>query len=723
MVKTRTRSARALSAAAGKGCPARRRQEGILYNSYDWDRYLNGLRSVALRLAVYGRDASMLKPAGPEKQSARTWPVVRHNWQKDLVFRLFVRHRAPDVKLEHRESEKQTSRIYTLLIQQMSDCGLFIIDLNGVILSWNPGVEKLLGYRESEWLGQSGQLIFTPEDQMKSTFQAEIRNAIETGHAADVRWHVRKNGSRIFIDGVLVSVRDETGSILCLAKLMRDATSRPSSQDNLHVIEERFRLAREGTALGIWDWDVLDDSIDASESYYRMMGMTLQKEPVSYEKWISLVHPWDRERIALSTRESLQTGDFDYEFNVTWPDGSTHWVQAKGAVQYANERPVRMVRVLQDVTAQKLSEHALRESEARNNAILRASLDAIILMNHEGILQEFNPAAEEMFGQSREDVIGKRLVDVIIPPRLRQQHCEGLNRYLLTGEAVVIGRHIETEGLRSDGTEFPVELAITRVPVGGAPLFAGYVRDISERRRTILALQRSNQELGEFAHVVAHDLRTPLRSIGTYAQLFVKGYGASLDEEGNEFLSLIRQSVGAMQALIEGLLRYAEVGEVEVTRESTDLIAVVNTVLTLMKSSLEAAGAEVIFNDLPIVESDPLQLQRVLQNLIGNAIKYRRQDPPRISIRSRRSSDCWTVSVSDNGEGIRPGDQERIFLPLKRLHGNEIAGSGLGLSICRAVMKRLGGRIWVESELGSGSTFYFTVPHSSLRQRSAKARD
>jgi light-regulated signal transduction histidine kinase (bacteriophytochrome) len=134
--------------------------------------------------------------------------------------------------------------------------------------------------------------------------------------------------------------------------------------------------------------------------------------------------------------------------------------------------------------------------------------------------------------------------------------------------------------------------------------------------------------LAEFAHVVAHDLRTPLRSIGTYAQLFVKGYGASLDEEGNEFLSLIRQSVGAMQALIDGLLRYAEVGEVEVTRERTDMIAVVNTVPTLMKSNLEAAGAEVIFNDLPIVESDPLQLQQVLQNLIGNAIKYRRQDHP-----------------------------------------------------------------------------------------------
>lgn len=623
-------------------------------------------------------------------------------------------------------SENLKSRlpaIYTLLIQEMTDCGLFIMDLEGVILSWNPGVEKLLGYQESEWLGQSGALIFTPEDQAKNIFQAEIRDAIETGHAGDNRWHVRKDGSRIFVDGVLVAVRDERGLILCLAKLMRDGTSRQISQRNLQVIEERFRLAREGAALGIWDWDVLADSIDASESYYRIMGMTVQREPVSYEKWVSLVHPWDRERIALGTREALETGDFDHEFRVTWADGSTHWIHAKGVVQYANERPVRMVRVLRDITAQKLSEEALRESEARNNAILRASLDAIILMDQEGILQEFNPAAEEMFGQSREAVIGRPLADVIIPPRLRQQHCEGLNRYLATEEAVIIGRHIETEGLRSDGTEFPVELAVTRVPIGGAPLFAGYVRDISERRRTILALQRSNQELAEFAHVVAHDLRTPLRNIGTYAQILIKRHQASLDEKGNEFLSVIRQSVAATQALIDGLLRYAELGEVELTRESTDMTAVVNTVLNLMKSSLEAADAKVIFSDLPIVESDSLQLQQVFQNLIGNAIKYRREDPPRISIRSRRSSDCWIVSVRDNGEGIRPEDQERIFLPLKRLHGNEIAGTGLGLAICRAVMKRLGGRIWVESEPGKGSIFYFTVPHTSLRQRSTKEQD
>jgi len=338
---------------------------------------------------------------------------------------------------------------YTLLIQQMSDCGLFLIDLDGVILSWNPGVERLLGYHESEWLGQCGQLIFTPEDRARRAFEAELRNAIETGHSADVRWHVRKDGSRIFIDGFLVPVRDETGSILCLAKLMRDATDREISQRRLRGIEERFLLAREGAALGIWDWDVLNDSIDASESYYRIMGLPLQREPVSYEKWISLVHPWDRERIAIRTDEALQTEDFDYEFDLTWPDGSTHWIHAKGMVQYADERPVRMVRVLQDITAHTLSEQALRESEARNNAILRASLDAIILMDHKGILQEFNPAAEEMFGHAREEVIGKHLADVIIPPRLREQHWEGLNRYLLTGDAVVIGRHIETEGLRS----------------------------------------------------------------------------------------------------------------------------------------------------------------------------------------------------------------------------------------------------------------------------------
>lgn len=599
----------------------------------------------------------------------------------------------------------------------MDEVGLFTLDGNGRILSWNPGVEKLFGYTEAEWIGQSGELISTPEDRMAGAFQVEIKRALEAGQSAGARWHLRKDGRRIFLEAVLVAVRDDAGAILCLAKLMRDATQRHALQQSLSRIEERFRLARRGASLGVWDWDVLADRIEASETYFQLLGMLPQSEPLSFDQWLSLIHPRDRERIAVGTREALQTGSFDSEFRVVWPDGSLHWMHAKGTVQYVAKRPIRMVRVLREITSEKANEQALRESEARHSAILRASLDAILLMDHQGILQEFNPAAEEMFGHKREEVIGKLLADVIIPERLRQQHWRGLNRYLSGGEAVVLGRHIETEAARSDGTEFPVELAIARVPVEGNPLFAGFVRDISERRRTTLDLQRSNRELGEFAHVVAHDLQTPLRNISVYAELLIRRYQDQLDGRGNEFLSLIRDSAGVMQELISGLLRYAEVGQAEVNNETTDIVDVVKTVLTSMKSILDEAGAEVSYSNLPTVEFNPIQLQQLFQNLISNAVKYRSQQPPHITIHCRQSGEAWIIGVTDNGEGICLKDQESVFMPLKRLHGHEIAGTGLGLSLCRTVVKRLGGRIWVESELGKGSTFYFTVPRSSASQR------
>lgn len=607
--------------------------------------------------------------------------------------------------------------IYPLLIEQLTDVALFTLDLNGSILSWNPGVDKLFGYTESEWVGQSGELVFTPEDRAKGAFRAEIESALKTGQAADARWQLKKDGRRVFVDGILVAVRDAAGAILCFAKLARDVTSAQLVEQSLRAIEERFRLARQGASLGIWDWDIVADRIDASETYFQLLGRGSQCEPLSFEQWLTLVHPWDRDAMVVTTREALQTGNFDGEFRLIWPDGSIHWLHGKGIVQYAGKVPVRMVRVLRDVTAQKADQQALRESEARNSAILRASLDAILLMDHHGMLREFNPSAEEMFGQTREEVIGKSLADVIIPPRLRQQHYHGLNHYLSSGESTVIGRLIEIEGLRSDGTEFPVELAITRVPVEGNPLFAGFVRDITERRRMTLDLQRSNRELGEFAHVVAHDLQSPLRNIRSHAELFARQYRGTLDENGIRFLSVIQNSAAVMQELIDGLLRYSELGEAEVTSETTDMAHVVTTVLTSMKSIVDEAAAEVSFSQLPMVECNAVQLQQLFQNLIVNAIKYRNQHPPRIHIRCRRSSDSWTISVSDNGEGIRAEDQETVFLPLKRLHGKEIPGTGLGLSLCRTVVKRFGGRIWVESELGKGSTFYFTIPFSLPKQQ------
>jgi PAS domain S-box-containing protein len=599
---------------------------------------------------------------------------------------------------------------YSLLVSVLRSRAIFLTDPEGRVTSWHPGVEHLLGYAEREWIGQSASIIFTAEDLANKAFEAEMEEAVRAGEAADIRWHQRKDGTLIFIDGVLVCLRNEAGTIVGFSKLMRDATDGKRAEEAVRASEERLRFAQEGAQLGIWDWDITSNVVARSEIHYRIFGREPRDEADDYTHWLSELHPADRARMDEETRLALKAGEMESEFRILRPDGQVRWIHARGKVYFDDDKPVRMVRIVRDITGEKAAEDALADSEARKTAILSASLDAVLVMDSEGLLQEFNPAAEKMFGYERGQAIGRSLGDLIVPPHLREAHHRGLTRYLQTGEARVLGQRIEIQAMRSDGTEFPVELAILRVPVHGAPIFAGYVRDITERKRAEDLLRRSNEELAEFAHVVAHDLQTPLRTVRSYTQLLVKRYEGQLDPSAGEFFSYVLSGTKTMETLIRGLLDYAIAGE-EAPREPVNLSDVVQNVISGLATQIDESGAEIIYDELPTVSANPIQMQQLFQNLIGNAVKYRRPEAaPEIRIGSDSSSNRCLLSISDNGQGIPIEQRERIFAPLSRLHGQDIPGTGLGLAVCKKIIEHLGGRIWVESTPGQGSTFHFSVP-------------
>jgi PAS domain S-box-containing protein len=601
--------------------------------------------------------------------------------------------------------------LYTLLVHGLRSRAIFLTDAEGRIISWHQGVEKLLGYGESDWIGKSAAVIFTPEDLANKEFEKEMEGAVRDGEAADIRWHQRKDGSLVFIDGVLVCLRDEAGKVIGFSKVMGDATDAKLAEQAVRRSEERLRFAQEGAQLGIWDWDIPSNVVTRSDIHYRLFGLEPRTGGEEYRQWLSGVHPEDRERVDEATRSALDTGDMESEFRVVWPDGQVCWLHARGKVYYYEHgKPHRMVRIVRDITGQKVAEQALADSEARKTAILNASLDAVLVMDSEGLLQEFNPAAEQMFGYEHHQAIGESLGDLIVPRHLREAHRRGLERYLASGEAKVLGQRIEIQAMRADGTEFPVELAIVRVRVQGAPIFAGFVRDITERKRSEDALRRSNEALGEFAHVVSHDLQTPLRTVRSYTQLLAKRYQGQLDAEADEFISYVLSGTRAMETLIKGLLQYAIAGE-DAPREAVDLRELVRSVVGGLAAPIEETGARIMYEGLPTVSANPLQMQQLFQNLIGNAIKYRRPEVvPEIRIRSELRRNQWWLCVADNGEGIPAEHCERVFAPLSRLHGEDIPGTGLGLAVCKKIVEGLGGRIWVESERGQGSTFHFSLP-------------
>jgi light-regulated signal transduction histidine kinase (bacteriophytochrome) len=251
---------------------------------------------------------------------------------------------------------------------------------------------------------------------------------------------------------------------------------------------------------------------------------------------------------------------------------------------------------------------------------------------------------------------------------------------------------------------------------GQAAIFVGV--DITERKRaeeklklTLADLERSNKELEQFAYVASHDLQEPLRMVSSYTQLLARRYQSQLDAAANEFIAFAVDGANRMQALINDLLAYSRVGTLGKEFEPADCTAVLDRTLANLKAAIEKSSAVVTHDLLPTVMADNLQLVQLFQNLIGNAIKFHGEEPPRVHVSAEQKGNEWVFSIRDNGIGIDPRYAERIFVIFQRLHTREeYPGTGIGLAICKKIVERHGGRIWVESQPGIGSTFYFTIP-------------
>jgi signal transduction histidine kinase len=237
------------------------------------------------------------------------------------------------------------------------------------------------------------------------------------------------------------------------------------------------------------------------------------------------------------------------------------------------------------------------------------------------------------------------------------------------------------------------------------------VREIMDRQRAEERLARSNRELEHFAYIASHDLQEPLRMIASFLQLLSMEYDEKIDQEGKEYIKFAVDGAIRMKSLIEDLLTYSRVESKGKAFVPTDMEEVFERVLLDLNQNIKESGASVTHDPLPTLKADSLQMMQLLQNLIRNGIKFHGEETPRIHVSARRKDEEWLFSVKDNGIGIEPQYQERIFIIFQRLHTrDEYSGTGIGLAICKRIVERHGGRIWVQSELGKGATFFFTIP-------------
>ena len=355
--------------------------------------------------------------------------------------------------------------------------------------------------------------------------------------------------------------------------------------------------------------------------------------------------------------------------------------------------------------------------ETRLRAILDTAVDGIMLIDSAGLVSLFNPACERMFGYAAAEVVGRN-VKMLMPAPYHAEHDGYLANYHRTGEKKIIGIGREVVGLRKGGGTFPLDLSVGEATYDGKRFYVGILRDVTDRARAeilrealIEQLTSTNEELGHFAHVASHDLREPLRMITGFCSLLRDQYGERLDERGREYMTLVYSATRQMQELLDDLVDYARI-ENELEHASWfEAGEAVNLVLETLAEPIAVSRAEITVSELPRLHGNAVRFNRLMQNLIGNALKYVEEGvEPRVHVSAVWEPPSWRFCVTDNGIGIEARHFERIFEPFKRLHSKErYYGTGLGLAICRKIVKGFGGDIWVTSEAGCGSAFVFTI--------------
>jgi PAS domain S-box-containing protein len=616
------------------------------------------------------------------------------------------RHRAEEAL---RQSEERFSKAF-----RVSPAAVSISTLrDGQYLDVNESCVRILGYSRDELIGRRApDLIWAdPEDRARFVERVQ-RDKFVRGMEAKLR---TKSGE--IRDTMLSAEVIHIGGEECLLITTDDVTERKRAAETVRQLSLQKELILNSAGEGIYGLDLDGRVTFINPAAARMLGWDAAELPgrtphdvLHHTRPDGSAYPREECPIHAAFTDG-QVHRVDSE--VFWrKDGSSFPVEYTSTPIRDNGRVVGAVVTFRDVTERRRSEEALRSSEARFRRVFSsAPLPMWLWDSNTWRFLEVNEAATAHYGYSREEFLEMRVTD-LLPPEEAERMKDDYRRR-------TEGRYlVETRQRLKNGRFIDVHLTSDLVELGGRRVRLVVAEDISERKQAVeslhqrtLELERSNADLEQFAYVASHDLQEPLRMVASFTQLLADRYGGNLDDEAREFIGFAVEGATRMQALIDGLLSFARVKTRAKELHPLDCQAAFQRSLTNLRVTLQESRAEVASDLLPAVLGDESQIEQLFQNLIGNALKFSSQNTPKVRVSARRNGKEWTFSVSDNGIGIDPRYSERIFAIFQRLHSrSEYPGTGIGLAICKKIVERHGGRIWVESELGRGATFYFTLP-------------
>ncbi|ABG03082.1 PAS/PAC sensor signal transduction histidine kinase [Rubrobacter xylanophilus DSM 9941] len=500
---------------------------------------------------------------------------------------------------------------------------------------------------------------------------------------------------------------------VCLA--LRDVTERRREEEKLRETESRYRTLVEQVPAIVYIEDVqtqatLYDSprIEEILGYPRDL---CEREPLY---WHRILYPEDRERVLEAEREAVERGSFVLEYRVFAADGRVVWVRDEARLLRDESGEPRFWQgVISDITEQRRAEDALRESEERYRSLVQLSPDGVAVES-EGRFVYLNEAGARLLGASSpQEVLGQPVMERVHPDC--RENARRRARRLRRGERVELQ---EERWLRLDGREMDVEVSAAPVQYGGRPSAQLVLRDVTGRKRAEreivrqkAELARSNAELEQFAYLIAHDLRAPLRSMDGFAQILLEDCAPRLGPDGREYLARIQRATRKMARMIDELLGLSRLARADIRREPVDLSAMARSIGEELRQGEPDRRVEFIVAGGLAAEGDRRLLRVALANLLENAWKFTRRTPrPRIVFGRIERGGERVFFVRDNGVGFDMAYAGKLFGPFQRLHAEEeFEGTGIGLAAVARVIERHGGRVWAEGAEGEGATFYFTL--------------
>ena len=581
--------------------------------------------------------------------------------------------------------------------------------------------------------------IFSPEFQSAAVEQLLLSHThvMSTGVESDLERAVRlaledvapANSGIRFGDGpaflARVVIPKAENAILALQDRAPDSAQEVLTRARrYYATEKRFRALLENSSDAVLLIDPDGVILYASPSTAKVLGYL--PEEIGGSICFDLIHPDDCDVARRSLAAVSTAPRRPLEFEMRMRDGAGGWRCVESTVtDLSRDQAVGgIVWNCRDITGRRAAEQALQDNQRRLasrerhlQAVLDSMPECVKVLGRNGEVLEMNAAGLRMLeADSPEQVLGRCVYPVI--DEADRAAFQALNESVFSdgpGGAL----EFSITGLKGSRRTFETHVAPLRDESERIVGSLSCTRDVTERKAAEVALRRANEGLEQFAYAAAHDLQEPIRNVILYTEMLADRYRHRLDRQGCEFMRTTIEGARRMEALVHDLLAYARsLDKPDNKQPGTDANEVAGDVLLNLRTAIEGASAEVLCGTLPVLPIYRAHLVQLLQNLVGNALKYRGKGPPRIEISASERTEGFIVTVRDNGPGIPAAQRERIFGIFKRLHDRTVPGNGIGLAICRRIISHYEGRIWVESQEGEGSAFVFTLP----RQRPLSSR-